>query len=84
MRHCLRDCLLVLTLATAGCPPTRICTPNDTRCVDNSAEICSPDYEWLPFMNCEDVNLVCRETAAGHTCLPVGPDGLPPAPGEQR
>lgn len=62
--------LLSIFFLLAACPPPP-CMPTDTRCIDNTAEICSPDYEWLMFMDCTDAGLTCRTIPEGHTCLPV-------------
>lgn len=65
--------LIVLSLVLAavfssGCP-TDSCTPNETRCLGNQAEICGSDQNWRMFMDCDDLG------SPGWTCcwLPADP-----------
>ncbi len=75
----LMACLIVFVIGLSGCRGTDACTPNETRCNGNSAEICDSEQRWGAFMDCDQVGRynagtwVCAkpEQDAGVTCLPV-------------
>jgi len=73
----MRALLLVPLLAILGCPPSPVCTPNDSRCTENRsvAEFCSADGEWLVLLDCaNDIGedgWVCCPTDRGCTCVPA-------------
>jgi hypothetical protein len=54
MSH-LRLVALVIPVLLSGCPKPDDCTPNETRCYNNSAQICGTDQRWRTFMNCTEL-----------------------------
>jgi len=73
-------CLLISMLFLTGCPKPDDCTPNETRCYLNRAQICGSDQRWRTFMDCEELGgtmidwTCCLQEGdgtipAGHTCL---------------
>lgn len=70
--------LFLVSLVLAGCP-TDECTPNETRCYLNRAEICGSDQRWRAFMDCEELGIdwICcwmeedldGGIPAGHGCI---------------
>ena len=66
-----------------GCPASEQCTPLETRCQVNVAEICGGDQHWQAFEDCQQTSQQSGQlfsccfqagddagTPAGHTCLP--------------
>ena len=64
---------LLFALGCASCPPKpEVCTPGESRCTGNRAELCSPDKsEWFLVMDCGmlDGTWTCAVTPEGHTCV---------------
>jgi len=46
---------LVLVLLLSGCPMPDDCTPAETRCFNNRAQICGSDQRWRTFLDCEEL-----------------------------
>src|SRR5260370_7173375 len=72
----IRSFLFALLLTMCGC--TEICTPGQTRCVNNSAQVCLANGQWREFERCPDVakqsggTWQCAASSAvdgGVTCL---------------
>jgi len=75
---------LFLLLGVSGCPPTTTpCTPLETRCTGNVAQICQADKQWASFADCDLVSrqsgrpFVCRAQAGTDGGLPSGSTCLP-------
>jgi hypothetical protein len=65
-----------ILLLAASCPPTGVCEPQQTQCVDDVAQLCDPEGRWQDVMNCAEVEgdhtFSCQQDPEeGHTCLPV-------------
>lgn len=74
--------LACFVLAGAACPHDD-CTPAETRCFENRAQICGSDQRWRVFEDCEEIGGVEADWTCcwqpgnldegipeGHTCLP--------------
>ena len=75
---------IVGLLVATSCRPTDGCTPAESRCTGQSAEICDSNGRWQTLADCDVVSeqsgaaFVCGYTplvvgsagAGGYTCLP--------------
>lgn len=84
MSRSARGLLLFLLVGASGCPPpTTPCTPAETRCTGNVAQICRADKRWTNFADCDQVSqqsgraFVCRAQAGTDGGLPSGSTCLP-------
>jgi hypothetical protein len=74
--------ILLAALAVASCRPTDGCTPAESRCTGQTAEVCDSNGRWQTLADCDRVSeqsgaaFVCGATslpeggAPGYTCLP--------------
>jgi hypothetical protein len=77
---------LLLLLGLGGCPPpTPPCSPRETRCTGNVAQICRADQHWATIADCDQVSqqsgreFVCQAQAGSDGGLPSGSTCLPKA-----
>ena len=65
---------LVVLVLLSGCPMPDDCTPADTRCYLNNAQICGSDQRWRTFMNCNELG---GEMIDWTCCMLPAEDGVP-------
>jgi hypothetical protein len=61
----IRSFLFALLLTMCGC--TEICTPGQTRCVNDSAQVCLANGQWREFERCPDV---AKQSGGTWQCAP--------------
>lgn len=72
--------LIVVLILLTGCP-TPVCVPTETRCQDQSAEICGSDGQWRTLMDCGPEAMTCCFLEAddevgipeGYSCMTACP-----------
>lgn len=76
--------MLALASSLAHCPGPSRCTPGESRCIGNAAEICSANGSFHELADCDQVSrqsgapFVCEFVdestengrVTGHTCVP--------------
>lgn len=62
---------LILSVMFISCENGEPCNGAETRCNDNTVEVCNTDNEWHSLLNCDDINSVCcyLDDSKTHTCL---------------
>lgn len=69
---------LIFFVLLCGClPPVDDCTPNETRCWINEAQICGSDQRWRTFLDCGtlgegEVWSCCQMPADEEDGIPAG------------